>query len=88
MPFKNFHPGLQKMFEDSFAKQSIMLEKGLKKIFDDILRDYDLNFVVVEVPDARRDFLQEQVKQFVKHAKAQADGPITIELAKAKEGSS
>lgn len=84
-PFENFFPGLQSMFKDSFTKQSTVLEKGLRKAFDDILQDFDLNFVVVQVPDKKRDCLQEQLKHFVNYAKAQADGPIATELARAKE---
>ena len=84
-PFENFHSDLGNMFEVSISKQSAVLEKGLKKVFDDILEDYDLNFVVVESPDSQRDELKERVKEFVKYANAHADGPITIELARAKE---
>ena len=64
-----------------------MLVGKINKVFDRILRDFDLSFVVEELPNLRRDALRRKMKAFVRDAKAEIDKNIEIELAKAESES-
>ena len=59
------------------------LGSGIKEVFNKTLDDYDLMFIVHEVPDAKRDELQEQISDFVSKAKATLDGPVQDRLEEA-----
>lgn len=64
-----------------------MLLASVEKIFQKVEQDFDSMFIVEEVPNPKRDALRQEVQRFVSHAKAQIDGPIEIEFAKATKDS-
>ena len=52
-------------------------------MFDGIVSDFDLQSVVDETPDPRRDHLKEEVKEFVKDADMRFYGIMAEEFARA-----
>ena len=81
--FAKIAPGIKETMERGLAKEEPILLKGVQSVFAMVLRDFDLMFVVEELPDARRDALRQQTQQFVDHALATYHGTIAVEFAKA-----
>lgn len=61
---------------------------SIRNVFKDVSNDFDLMFVVEELPNPRRDALRQRIKIFVDKAHNEIDGPLTREFAKAPKGSS
>ena len=87
-PFARILPGVQQRFEAGLAKLQPELVQSLETVFDMILSDFDLMFVVEELPDPRRDVLRGQVREFVDYARSKIDGEIATEFAHATSGPS
>lgn len=73
--------------ENELEKQEPKLVENVQKIFEKVVRDFDSMFVVEELPNPQRDALRQEVRRFVSHAKAQIDGPMEVEFAKATKDS-
>ena len=58
--------------------------RGARATFEKILRDFDLRFIVKEIRNPRRDHLRKQMKELVDSAKAEIDGSIVVDLARAQ----
>ncbi len=85
-PFSKICSGIKESIEQSLDEQRPILLKTAKSIFDKILKDFDLMFVVEELPDPRRNILRRQVQQFVLSANEKYHGTIVNEFAKATMG--
>lgn len=85
-PFDKILPGVRKVIDDGLKTLQPELLANIHEVFAMVLTDFDLNFVVEELPDTRRDLLRDQVKSLVTHARAKLDGPIATEWAKATKG--
>ena len=82
-PFSKYIPILTEYFHKAVDKEGIALSESLGKVFDNVLHDYDFQFVVEELPDERRDALKEEVKDFVRHAEFQYNELIGKQFAEA-----
>ncbi|KAK4692237.1 hypothetical protein P7C71_g4926, partial [Lecanoromycetidae sp. Uapishka_2] len=80
--------GIKGALEEGLDKLKPELLDDVRKVFKDVSSDFDLMFVVKELPDSRRDALRQRIKVFVYSAQKEIDGPLTQELAKATKGSS
>ena len=85
-PFSKICSGIKESIEQSLDEQRPILLKTAKSIFDKILKDFDLMFVVEDLPDPRRNVLRRQVQQFVLSANEKYHGTIVNEFAKATMG--
>lgn len=68
-------------------KQQPGLVESVQKIFHKVVQDFDSMFVVKELPSPERDTLRQEIQRFVRHAKAEINGPIEAEFAKATKRS-
>lgn len=80
-PFAKIVPGFQKAFEDGLKRLQSGLVESVQEVFAMVLTDFDLMFVVEELPDPKKDILRDQIKDFVCRAKAKVNGPIATEFA-------
>ena len=85
--FSLINPGIEKSFENQLKKQQPKLVESVQKIFDKVVQDFDTMFVMDETPDPQRDALRQEVQRFVSNAKAEINGPIEVEFAKATKHS-
>jgi len=85
-PFSKICSDIKESMEERLDKQRSLLLNGVKVVFEKILKDFDLMFVVEEVPNPKRDVLRRQVQQFVQHANEKYDGTIIKEFAIATKG--
>lgn len=81
--FSQINPGIKTSFDDALEKQQPKLIDNVQNIFNRVVPDFDSMFVVEELPNPKRDALRQEVQRFVSHARAQIDGPIEVEFAKA-----
>lgn len=82
-PFAKILPGVKQTFEKGFMKLQPELVQSLKDVFDTVISDFDLIFVVEELPDPRRDILRGELQDFVEEARAKIHGEIAMEFARA-----
>lgn len=75
------------MIENALEKQQPIFVANVQKIFDKVVQDFDLMFVVEELPNADRYMLRREVQRFVSHANAKMNGAIEAEFAKATKDS-
>lgn len=83
-PFSRIFPGVEKAIEDGIDKLQPAIIKQVQRVFDDVVGDFDLLFVVEEEADEGRDNLRERTQEFVRWAKAKMYGPMQKELSIAK----
>lgn len=87
IPFSEIEAGIRNAFHKAFEKKRTRIVREVMKIFDGILKDFDIGFVLEEIPNPERDALRDEMKQFVTASKAKLDKYIAVELARA-EGTS
>lgn len=68
-------------------KQQLGLVQSVQKIFYKMVQDFDSMFVMEELPSPKRDTLRQEIQRFVSDAKAEINGPIEAEFAKATKRS-
>lgn len=85
--FSKINPGIKNAIENELETQQPKLVENVQEIFHKVTQDFDSMFVVEELPNPKRDALRLKVQRFVSHAKAQNDGPIEVEFAKATKDS-
>lgn len=86
-PFKQMVPKVKEIYEATLGDQEKVFMRELSKVFDRVLQDYDMMFVIEELPDKGRDTLKEEVKAFVDQANKQYYGSMTEDFAKSTGGS-
>ena len=87
MPFATIFSNVKTAFEEELDRQQPRLLKNVKNVFDMVLKDFDLMFVVDEIPDPQKEKLRLQINNLVEKAKAQLAGPIATEFALATKDS-
>ena len=83
-PFNAITRGIKDTFGVVFATQKSTLIRNATEVFDRILRDFDLNFVVKEIKNPQRDQLRREMSAFVAEAKEEIDQNIMVELSRAE----
>lgn len=86
-PFQGIAVRIKDAFNDTFSAERAKLVRDVTAVFDRILKDFDLSFVVKEHPNPQRDQLRREMSQFVTEARAELDENIKIELANAETDS-
>jgi len=81
-PFEHIHDEVKKLFKEGLKKQQKELVRGVEAVFDLIVKDYDRQFVVVEVNDPSIKKLQTSLREFAKDAHAKINGTIQLDLAR------
>lgn len=81
--FSRIRSGIEEIFEQELDAQQPKLTALVQEVFHKVIEDFDLMFVVEELPDAQRDILRGQVQRFVDKAKSTIDGRVAVEFAKA-----
>ena len=84
-PFAKMLPSFRKSLDDGIVKLQGGFAETVQEVFEMVLTDFDLLFVVEDIPDPQKDILREQVKEFVLLARQKIHGPITREFALATE---
>ncbi len=85
-PFGGFVPGIKAAMEYGVEKLQPQLLKGIKSVFEGVSENFDLMFVVKELPDERRNALRRHIKRYVDRADSKINGELTRELAMATKG--
>ena len=83
VPFNGMREGVKEAILGDPSLLHEQLSKDVQKIFDNVLHDFDLMFIVEEVPDAKRDALREEMNDFVSKARTTLDGPVAVALGTA-----
>ncbi|KAL9633273.1 MAG: hypothetical protein Q9164_004797 [Protoblastenia rupestris] len=87
VPFAAIFSSVETAFEEELDTQQPRLLENVKNVFDMVLKDFDLMFVVDEIPDPQKEKLRLQINNLVEKAKAQLAGPIATEFALAAKDS-
>ena len=82
-PFGGFIPGIKAAMKYGVEKLQPQLLKGVKSVFEGASDNFDLMFVVKELPNKRRDALRRRIKRYVDHANSRINGELTREFAMA-----
>ena len=82
-PFGGLIPGIKAAMKYGVEKLQPQLLKGVKSVFEGVSDNFDLMFVVKELPDDRRDALRCCIKRYVDYANLRINGELTREFAMA-----
>ena len=85
-PFGGIIPGIRAVMKHGVDKLHRQLLKGVKSVFEGVSDNFDLMFVVKELPNERRDALRQRIKQYVEHASSRINEQLTLEFAMATMG--
>lgn len=85
-PFGGFIPGIRAAMKHGVENLRPQLLKDVKSVFDGVSDNFDLMFVVKELPNERRDALRQRIKRYVDQANSRINGELTLELAMATMG--
>ena len=85
-PFGGFIPGIRAAIEHGMEKLQPQLLRNVKSVFEGVSNNFDLMFVVKELPNERRDVLRQRIRQYVDHASSTINGELSLELARATMG--
>ena len=85
-PFDGFIPGIRAAMKQGVENLQPKLLKGVKSVFEGVSDNFDLMFVVKELPNERRDALRQRIKRYVDHANSRINGELTLEMAMATMG--
>ena len=86
-PFSNISPGIKRAIEEEVDKRHVELLHNVQDTIDAVVADFDSMCIVEEAPDAKRESLRSQVREFVHRAKTKLDGPMEVEFANATKDS-
>ena len=85
-PFGGFVPGIRAAWKKGVDVSQPKLLKRVKSVFEGVSDNFDLMFVVQELPNERRDALRQRIKQYVDYANSRINGELTLEFAMATMG--
>lgn len=84
--FDGFIPGIRAAMKQGVKNLQSQLLNGVKSVFEGVSDNFDLMFVVKELPNERRDALRQRIKRYVDHANSRINGELTLEMAMATMG--
>lgn len=87
-PFSMIGLGINKELLLAYDRAQARVLQGARATFEKILKDFDLRFIVKEIRNPQRDHLRKQMKELVDNARAEIDGSIVVDLARAQTESS
>ena len=82
-PFNGYVPGIRAAWKKGMDISHPQLLKRVKSVFEGVSDNFDLMFVVKEIPNERRDALRERIKQYVDSANSRINKELTLEFAMA-----
>ena len=85
--FGGIRNAVKDVFDGAFDAKRDVLIGEVRKVFDKILKDFDLKYVVEELPNSDRDELRHEMQKFVLEATAEIDEDIIFKLANAETDS-
>ena len=85
-PFGRLIPGIRAAMKHGIEKLQPQLLKAVKSVFEGVSQNFDLMFVVKELPNEQRDALRRRIGQYVDHANTRINGELTLEMALATMG--
>ena len=83
-PFSDLKTSIKAALDTAFDEKRREILGDVVKLFDRISKDFDLSFLIEEIPDPGRDILRQEMKAFVLKSKAELDSHIMVELARAE----
>ena len=82
-PFSGFVPGIRAAWKKGVDVSHPQLLKRVKSVFEGVSDNFDLMFVVKEIPNERRNALRQRIKQYVDDANLRINKELTLEFAMA-----
>ena len=85
-PFGGFIPVIRTTMKYGLKELRPQLLEDVKSVFEGVSYNFDLMFVVKELPNERRDALRQRIRQYVDHANSRINEDLVLEMAMATMG--